>query len=76
MAQKQNQEQKYMGKDGDLLANSPDTHFQFKLQLYIYRPQFILENQILKIVWDTEIEMDHLVNAKMMHLVERLWRIQ
>ena len=33
-------------------------------QLYMYKPEFILETEMHKILWDSEIQKDHPIPAR------------
>ena len=35
------------------------------MEWYTHKPEFVLENETHQIIWDFEIEMDHLIPARM-----------
>ena len=39
-------------------------NFDYTAEWYIHKPESVLENEIHKILWDFEIQTDHLIQAR------------
>ena len=43
--------------------------FDYTTKWYMHKPESVIENETRKILWDSDIQTDHLITAIRQHLV-------
>ena len=53
-----------MGWQGDPQGIVQEVQIDHMNKLYMHNPEFVLENEMHKLLWDFEIQTDHVISAR------------